>query len=181
METVRKLTIKSCGDYTVKRIKEEIETAKLKESETLSIIKLIGECSAAKTGQTDKGEYTRLAGNFIGTDLLTGELYQSGTCILPQFIGGQIASIIAQSGGLRFAFEIGVKRKDGALTGYEFVVKSLIDMAPTDAMKELLTIAGIDVNAAPKLKAPDPKAEPEPHPDVQDSAPAPAPAPAKRR
>ena len=70
-----------------------------------------------------------------------------------------------------------MKRKDSALTGYEFVVKSLIDMAPTDAMKELLNIAGIDINSTPKLKAPEPKPEPAPEPKPETE---PKPVPKRR-
>lgn len=179
MEIVRKLTIKSCGGFTVARIKELV--TKVVEGESVALLKIAGNSTGAKTGQTDKGEYTRLLGSFIGTDLITGELFQSGQCILPDFVGGVLGDALKSGQSIRFAFEIHARRKDTAITGYEYAVKPLMTAESSDAMKELAALAGIDLSKAPPAlppaAAPAPAADPAPTPaPAVDPAPA---APAK--
>lgn len=158
MQILRKLTVKSCGDFTIKRIKELLATqgpevdgkpGPVAEGAVVPLLKVAGLSTAAATGQTDKGSFTRLTGNFVGTDLTTGELYQSGQCILPEYIGAQLGAALLGGGGraVQFAFEIGAKRKDDAITGYEFTVKPLIESRPTDAMSALMKLAGIEPKA----------------------------------
>lgn len=154
MQIIRKITIKTCGDFTVKRIKELL--SKVEEGQSVDLLKVAGLATGAATGQTDKGQFTRLSGQFVGTDLTTGELYQSGQCILPEYIGSQLgAALMMQDGkAVQFAFKIAAKRKDSALTGYEYAVSPLIDSRPTDAMSELMKLAGIEAKADPTLPAP---------------------------
>lgn len=169
MQLVRKLTIKTCGDFTIKKVKELV--GKVDEGQSVSLIRIAGEVVKAETGQTDKGSFTRLGGQFVGTDLTTGELYQSGACILPDFIGAQLgAAVLSVKGSaVQFAFEIHAKRDDSAITGYSYGVKTLMTPEPTDSMKRLMGFAGIQ---APALAAPAPAADP---------APAPAPAAGKAK
>lgn len=172
MEILRKLTIKSCGDWSVKRIKDVV--SKVDDGQSVAIVRIAGESTGAKTGQTDKGTFTRLTGNFVGTDLHSGEIFQSGQCILPEYVGAQLGAAILQGGkSVRFAFEISAKRSDTSVTGYEYTVKPLMQAEPTDAMKELMGIAGI---VAPKLAAPaEPAAPATPaEPAAAPAAPAPA-------
>ena len=177
MEILRKLTIKSCGDFSVKRIKEVMEAAKLEENQTVPLLKIAGQSTGAKTGQTDKGEYTKLLGMFIGTDLTTGALYQSQQAILPEFVGGALgAALKSGSQTVEFAFEIHAKRKDTAVTGYEFVVKPLMNAEPTDAIKRIAAFAGIDTSKAPAALPP--AAPPASAGDATPPTAAPAPAPA---
>lgn len=176
MEILRKVTIKSAGNFTIARIKEVMTAASLAEGASVPIIKVAGEATGAKTGQTDKGEYTKLLGSFIATDLTTGALYQSGQCILPEFVGGTLGAALrgagSSGGSVRFAFEIGVRRKDTAITGYEYTVTPLMQSQQSDAMKELAALAGIDLTKAP------PALPPAAAPAVESAPAAPAAAPA---
>lgn len=164
MKLLRKITIKTCGDFTVHRIKELLgksgpevdgKPGPVPEGGEVQLLKVAGMATSASTGQTDKGQFTRLSGQFIGTDLTTGELYQSGQCILPEYIGSQLGTALLSMDGkaVQFAFQIAAKRKDSALTGYEYTVQPLIESRPTDAMQELMKIAGIVDNAPAKLPA----------------------------
>lgn len=168
MEILRKITIKTCGNFSIARIKEVMAAAKLEDGQSVPLLKIAGQSTGAKTGQTDKGQFTKLLGSFIGTDMTTGALYQSGQCILPEFIGGTLGSALMGGESVRFAFQIEARRKDNAITGYEFVIKPLIDTKPTDAMAELMSLAGIKAPDAPALAAPAAPAAP------ADPAPAPA-------
>lgn len=186
MEILRKITIKTCGDFSVKKIKELLDTrgapvekdgkqvpGPVAEGETVPLLKITGESNGAKTGQTDKGTFTKLLGNFVGVDLTTGALYQSQVCILPEFVGGALGSALLGGAPVTFAFQIEAKRKDSAVTGYEFVVKPLINAKPTDKMLALMEAAGIQAPAL-ALEA----GAPAPAPAPADADPAPAPTPA---
>ncbi len=159
MEILRKITIKTCGGFSIARIKEVMADAKLEEGQSTPLLRIAGQSTGAKTGQTDKGQFTKLLGSFVGTDMTTGEQFQSGQCILPEFIGGTLGSALLAGESVRFAFEISARRKDNAITGYEFAIKPLIDTKPTDAMAELMALAGM-APAAPALSAPDGGAPP---------------------
>jgi hypothetical protein len=185
MEILRKITIKTCGDFSVKKIKELLDTrgpvgadgkpGPVAEGETVPLLKITGESNGAKTGQTDKGTFTKLMGTFVGVDLTTGSLYQSQQCILPEFVGGALGAALLGGQPVTFAFEIGAKRKDSAVTGYEFVVQPLINAKPTDKMLALMQAAGIEVPALALEAGADPAPAPTPAP-----APAPTPAPAAK-
>lgn len=179
MELLRKLTIKTCGDFTKLKIMKALADAKVADGEGIDLLKIAGEVSGATTGQTDKGSYTLLSGLFVGTDMLTGALYQSGKCILPDFVGSAIGAAVLQGGqSAQFALMIGAKRSDTAVTGYEFTVKPLVEMAASSAAQRLMALAGIET---PKLAAPVPAADPAPAPaPAADPAPAPAPAADKK-
>ncbi len=177
---VKKLTIKTCGDFSAPRLRELLlalgpivdgKPTAPPDGTALDIIKIAGEATSAQTGQTDKGAYTKLGGTFIGTDLTTGELYSSKACILPEFIGAQLGDALLSAGengtSVQFAFQITVKQKASAVTGYEFGIKSLMQSAPTDAQARLMALAGIEA-PTPRLAAPAPAAA--------DPAPAAAPA-----
>jgi hypothetical protein len=184
---VKKLTIKTCGDFSPAKIRALLlalgpwqgegdarKQVAPEDGTAVDLIKIAGEANGAATGQTDKGQYTKLTGTFIGTDLTTGELYSSKACILPEYIGSQLgdALLTAGEGGtsVQFAFQITAKQKASAITGYEFGIKSLMQSAPTDAQARLMALAGI---AAPVAKLAAPAA------DDPGQAPAPAPAAAK--
>lgn len=192
MTPLKKMTIKTCGDFSVMKIRAALlalgpqvvqpdGTTKQQAPEdgtALDIIKIAGEASGAESGQTDKGSYTKLTGQFIGTDLTTGELYSSRTCILPDYIGAELGAALLGAGeggqSVNFAFLITAKQKASAVTGYEFGIKSLMNIEPTNAAKRLMELAGIQA-PAPKLAAP---AAPAPAAEAPAPAAAPAAAPA---
>lgn len=164
MKLLRKITIKTCGDFSVAKIKELLaksgpevdgKPGPVPEGGEVQLLKVAGMATSASTGQTDKGQFTRLTGQFIGTDLTTGELYQSGQCILPEYIGSQLGAALLSMDGkaVQFAFQIAAKRKDNALTGYEYTVQPLVESQPSDAMQELMRLAGIEDKSPARLPA----------------------------
>mgnify|MGYP003532524191 FL=1 len=168
---VKKLTIKTCGDFSPAKIRALLlalgpwqgegdarKQVAPEDGTAIDLIKIAGEATGAQTGQTDKGQYTKLTGSFIGTDLTTGELFSSKACILPEYIGSQLGDALLTAGdngsSVQFAFQITAKQKASAITGYEFGIKSLMQSAPTDQQARLMALAGITA-PAPKLKAPE--------------------------
>lgn len=165
MEYLRKLTIKTCGDFTTKKIKDLLATrgekvevdvtnadgtkgrafvpGPVKPGEAVQLLKIAGNVSNAKTGQTQLGMFTRLSGSFIGTDLTTGEMFQSGQCILPDFIGAVLGDAALRGGNVQFGVLISAKRDDDAVAGYTYSVKPLIDTKPSPEMEKLMQATGM--------------------------------------
>lgn len=137
---IRRITLRTIG-LVVKDIRAACEKAG--EGKGVALAKIVGSSSEAKTGQTDKGQFTALLGEFVGVNLLTGEVFNSGKAILPNFISEQLAAALNVSNAVDFALEIGAKADDSAVTGYVYTVRSLVDAEPTDKMKKLLGAAGI--------------------------------------
>ena len=114
----------------------------------MGLMRVIGVANRAKPGSTDKGDYVRFIGRFKATNLLTGEIFQSSQCILPNFIGEQIHAAMTAGGaaglaGLeaqvesQFAFDIGASHEPSSVTGYMYTVASLIPPSQTDALAML--------------------------------------------
>ncbi len=151
MEILRKVTIRNVGWPKGAILKALNGTfPDLKDGDTVELLKIVGQTTQAKTGQTDNGEYVRLLGEFIATNLDTGEVFQSGQAILPNFVAEVFAAALHTSQSVEFALKIDAKAKESAATGYEFSVTPLMKSEPTDKMKRLLALAGID----PSFEAP---------------------------
>lgn len=178
LQILRKITIKTCGDFKLKKVKEIV--ASLKEGESKPIIKVSGECINAKTGQTAMGAFTRLTGNFVGVDLTTGEMYQSGECILPDYVGAQLGAAILGANGksVNFAFEILAQRVDNAIAGFAYQIKPIGDVSISESQKRLLAMLGVDADA-PKQIAGESENTDETDAAAKAGASAPAPAPAE--
>lgn len=171
MTPLKKMTLKTCGDFSPSKLRalllamgptqtEADGTSKKvmpQDGTALPLLKIAGEASSAETGSTPLGSYTLLQGQFIGTDLTTGELYSSKKCILPDYIGSELGAALLAAGedgkSVQFAFEIIVKQKASSVTGYEYSIKSLMNIEPTDTAKRLMALAGITAPVA-KLAAP---------------------------
>ena len=137
-ELLRKLTIKACG-FDVAQIK-----SLLGDKKSVDLLKIVGVTSSAQPGQTDKGEYVKLGGTFRAVNLATGELFESSTCILPNFITETLAMALQGSGEVEFALSIGVKANATSVTGYEYTVKPLVEAKVSEKLGHLLEAAGFN-------------------------------------
>lgn len=145
MELIRKITIRTVGVS-----KADIK-AKVKDAEGgVPLVRIVGETVEAKVGQTDKGQFIRLLGDFVAINESTGKRYQSAQCILPTFVSEPLAAALKMSQSVSFALLIGAKADDDSITGYVFTVESLTKAEPTDKMRRLLSVAGIEEAAAPE-------------------------------
>lgn len=159
MESLRKMTLKNLGNLTVAGIKKAMLSVEIADGEKLSLARIVGKTSVVKEGSTTLGPYHKFGGEFVGSNLLTGEIFSSSACILPMFVSQGMAHALLESEQVKFAIEVGVKRNDKSVTGYEYFVQPLIEPVISDSLKELMGVAGI----VPKLAAPaEPKAPAEP-------------------
>lgn len=146
-EILRKLTIKGCG-FGVTTIKEIVN----KDNEKADLLKVVGITTGAKAGQTDKGEYLKLMGDFRAVNMQTGETFQAASCILPSFISDSLAEALKSSPRVEFAIMVGAKYDASAITEYIYTVTPLIQAKESDQMAALLAHSG--ANEPVKLAAP---------------------------
>lgn len=125
-EIVKKITVKTvCGKFE-------------KPSKASKLMTVYGLANEAKADSSDYGDYVRFKGNFEAVNLATGEVFKSGSMILPE-IAEQILSG-ALSGedvnGVQFALEIGIKPSTSPV-GYDYSVKPVIDTGENDPLADL--------------------------------------------
>jgi hypothetical protein len=149
-EIARKITLRTCG-ATVEAIKDAVHP--LKEGESVELVKIAGVTTAAQVGQTDKGEFIRLRGEFLAINQSTGEQFTAAECILPTFLGQTLQTALASSERVEFALSIGARKSAKSVTGYEFIARPLVNAEPSERLTKLLAVAGMDkplTLAAPK-------------------------------
>lgn len=151
-EIARKITLRTCG-CTVDAIKAA--TANVAEGESVELLKIAGVTTSCAVGQTDKGEFIRLNGEFLAVNQITGEQFAASQTILPTFLGQMLQSALAASEQVEFALSIGARKSAKSVTGYEFVARPLVNAEPSARLSKLLAVAGMDkplALAAPKAE-----------------------------
>lgn len=109
---------------------------------TIELATIVGVSTEARPGQTEMGSFLKLVGTFAGVNKITGEAFDSGMCILPEFISSQLGAAIAENGEVEFAVTLAAKENAKSAVGYEFVARPLMEAAPSDKMAKLLALAG---------------------------------------
>lgn len=145
-EMLRKLTIKGVG-FDIPAIK-----AVLADKKSCELLRIAGITHQVQRGQTDKGEYLKLIGEFRAVNVVTGEHFEAGICLLPNFISDRIAGALQVSEQVEFALSIGAKSNPTSVTGYEYTCTPLVDAAPSERLHSLLEAAGMNVLALEKPK-----------------------------
>jgi hypothetical protein len=159
-EIARKITLRTVG-LDVASIKAALKD--VKEGAQIELCKVAGVTTKAETGQTDKGEFIRLHGEFMAVNTLTGETFNSAQCILPTFLGQSLSAALSQSDAVEFALSIGARAEAKSVTGYSFTARPLIKAEASSRLNAVLQLAGMDKPAALPAPAPaEPAAEPAP-------------------
>lgn len=140
-EIARKITLRTCG-LTVDNIKAAL--ADCADGESMELLKIAGVTTSCAVGQTDKGEFIRLNGEFLAVSQITGETFSSSQTILPTFLGQMLQSALSQSEQVEFALSIGARKSFKSVTGYEFVARPLVNAEPSARLSKLLAITGMD-------------------------------------
>ncbi len=140
-EIARKITLRTCG-CTVEAIKAA--TVSLAEGDSVELLKIAGVTTSCAVGQTDKGEFIRLNGEFMAVNQITGEQFAASQTILPSFLGQMLQSALSASEQVEFALSIGARKSAKSVTGYEFVARPLVNAEPSARLSKLLAVAGMD-------------------------------------
>lgn len=123
------------------------------------ILRVLGEVTGFKAGQSDYGSYAELQGIFVATNLQTGEVTDGiAKCILPDAIGDPLASAIhSGADAVQFAVEISVAFDMAAATMYVFNARNLLPAStpkPIEALEARMKSLGIKMTEPLKLSAP---------------------------
>lgn len=133
---------------------------KPKDGKPVDLFIVYGTARDTRSGESNYGPWTSLLGTFEIVRLEDGVMFQSAELFLPEPVNGMIISALKAAGddvkkAVDFAFRIGIKPSE-ATVGYEYTVKSLRELAPSDALAALRS----QIRGA--LPAPKPATAPEP-------------------
>ncbi len=150
----------------------------------MRVMDVIGMAVGTKIGESDYGEWSALQGTFEARNPVSGELFKSVTCFLPDVALIPIQVGLAQAGARGVSFAIGidvvyVAEREGAKAGgspYEYAFVELL--APTE---EEDPIARIKARMLAALEAPGKNAEGDAAQDNGSEEPAPSVATKKRK
>ncbi len=148
MTIIRKISSKSiCG---------KIE----KPEKATRLFTVYGHAMKTKTGSTDYGTWTALIGRFEAVNLVTGEVFESPQCFLPEPLNTMIQVSLEEcdkegnriNNSVGFSVEVGVKPSD-VPCGYEFTTKENVKADTADPL------AGLREETQETLKIPVPEKE----------------------
>lgn len=161
MNLLRKITVSEVmGKEFMKGLARHLDgVSKEMKGKRAWLVRIAGAAGASKPGAKDDRTWIRFVGEFEATNLVTGEVFHSAACILPNFIAEQIhAAMLPREGEPTkmplFAFDIGAHYDDDAITKYVFDVKAL--RAPETS--QLIASMKAELPPLPALPAPRKKA-----------------------
>lgn len=96
-----------------------------------NLMRIVGNATSVGSGVSAFGEFIFFKGRFRASNLLTGEEVESGKLFLPDIaqdlIHGALNAVGDKSGGVDFAFDIGIKIDAQSATGYVYTCTPLLD------------------------------------------------------
>lgn len=153
---LKKLTVRDiCGPVDIKAV---IKNDDANPGAPLWLTEVIGVATAARPGSVaGTGQsYVRFLGSFQGTNLATGQIFQSGAAILPGAIPDMLFGALQMGNAVQFGFRIGVVYDEAAATKYVYVSESMTKQAPTDPLAMLAAAIknGSELPELPALSGP---------------------------
>jgi hypothetical protein len=117
------------------------------------LMQVFGVATGTKLVPSPFGEAMGMLGQFRATNLVTGEVFQSGVCFLPIMGLNMVAPMIAKEGveGVQFALLIGVVPAENAF-GYEYYVEPIMQASESDPLEILAKKVTQTLLAAPEAK-----------------------------
>ena len=126
---VRKISAKTvCGS---------IDVRKLEGDKAKPLFRIFGIVRGLKAGETDRGQFIALKGQFQARNENTMDMYVSSVCYLPRPATEMIEGAFQEGGELRFGFLISAVYNSDSVTNYEYVVEPLLETEQNDIMKQL--------------------------------------------
>lgn len=160
MKLLTKITMKTCG------AQPEIKKLVALDGKVQPLLRVFGIAAKTVPGANDYGPFVKIKGQFMATNLQTGEQFRSGTVLLPkvaeELLTGALDSLADDAGGrVEFGFDIGAHFDESVATKYVYDVVPLTQPKESDPLVMLGKSIGVEV---PALEAPKaaPAAEPAP-------------------
>lgn len=102
------------------------------------VARIVGIASGLKTGEGDNGPWTGLTGQFKGTNLMTGEVYQSGILFMPNVAQDMvIGALMGETKAVEFGFDITAQYDESSATSYVYGAIPLFESSEADPLKAL--------------------------------------------
>lgn len=108
------------------------------------IIRVVGQATGVKTGQSDLGPWVGFKGNFLAINLRTNEAFRSGRLFLPDVASELVeaALVTADAIAVNLAFDISIRRDESTSVGYIYEAAPLIPVQESDPLKLLISASG---------------------------------------
>lgn len=139
------------------------------------VARIIGIARSAKVEEGDNGAYVKFGGDFQATNM-DGEVITAPVMFLPEPASSLLENAVksAEGGDVRFGFDIFVEPNESVAIGYNYKVKPLLEVKPSDPMADLMK--SIEAPVPLKLEAPKTEGEKAPETPAADAK-----APAKKK
>lgn len=126
------------------------------DNEVHWLANMAGNAISFTTGKSEKGDWCKLHGQFVGVNLETGEVLRAGECFLPLVAEKLVVPALKQNPNksVQFGFKIGVQRDEQAATNYVYVAEPIADVAGHDPLQPLLEKMQLTTPALDNKKEP---------------------------
>jgi hypothetical protein len=153
---INKLTVKSVYGKIKTEVAEVVDPATKEKTQVVvlpkevHLMRIYGQSTGYRTATSQYGDTAVFKGIFKAVRPDTGEIFTAGECCLPKSVENQLATILNDSEGAEFAFDVHVIPAKNAY-GYEYRVKSVpgVDVKPAPVIAALEAKMGMLQLAAP--------------------------------
>lgn len=117
----------------------------LDDGETCVLYRVYGTANGVRSGENTNGPWMGFSGQFEAMVVdENGEMqahYGAPQCFLYEPMTSMLADKLRESDSVDFAVEVLLKRSDSSITGYEYIVKPLLEMQENDSLAHLRQLA----------------------------------------
>lgn len=131
---IKKVTIRHvCGEY-----KNILPLLREEESGRLHIFRVVGEARRYEDVPTDYGLSYRFVGRFLATNALTGEMFHSAKCFLPEVASDDIVLSLQDESikSVEFAYDIFMVAENNPV-GFTYQARPLKEPSHDDSLARL--------------------------------------------
>ena len=130
----------------------KVNRREIPEGGAIKVMRVIGQATDIKSGNSDYGMWNSFLGNFEATNVRTGEVFRSGQIFLPGTAENLLMGAVKGAAGapVAFGFDISVVDSPDSQISYEYGVESIMDVSETDPIALLKQ----QMTSAPALPAP---------------------------
>jgi hypothetical protein len=153
---VKKLSIKT----VIGNVRELLRTIE-KDKGGIDLYVLGGVATGFSTGTGNYGDWTKIQGDFLCTNLITGEVYKAPATFVQEPVQGFLLNALSTHGDVEFMVRVRLMRDDSSPVGYTYILTPVLNAEQTDKLKNVRNRMAAFVAEA----LPAPKAEPESAPE----------------
>ena len=149
MQIIRKITTKAVAG------KIDFDKLLAAPGKHIDLMKVYGVARKALPQQTDLGAFIKFTGSFRAESCVTGDMFQSGSVILPGVAQDLLAGALDGDAvdDVQFGFIISVAYNADSVTKYSYEVVSLLTPSEDDPLERLGASLGITKKLEAKFEA----------------------------